>query len=139
MVKGITYILTSDTDVQALVGRNELNTKYKAYPNVCPNPEKFPYSVVKLSGKIPEQCKGMVPNTFNCSYSVMSYHINYDDCEALDLAVVTALSKPDGGTFNGVVFQDIRHTDTIDGYVDDYKLHVKISTFEAMINEDQAT
>jgi hypothetical protein len=139
MVKGITYILTSDSNVQALVGRNTLNTKYKAYPNVCPSPENFPYSVVKLTGKTPDECKGMDPNAYNYSYNVLSYHKNYDDCEDLDLAVVAALSKPDGGTYNGVVFQDIRHTNTVDGYIDDYELHVKISSFEAFINEDQAT
>ncbi len=139
MVKGITYILVNDSNVQALVGRNYANTKYKAYPNVCPEPEKFPYSVVKLSGKIPEQCKGMDPNTYNYSYDVFSYDKSYDLCEDLDRAVVAALSKPDGGTFNGVVFQDIRHTNTVDQYVNEYQLHVKVSTFEAMVNEDQAT
>jgi hypothetical protein len=139
VVKGITYILINDSNVQALVERNYANTKYKAYPNVCPEPEKFPYAVVKLSGKSPEQCKGMDPNTYNYSYDIFSYEKSYDRCEDLDRAVVAALSKPNGGTYNGVVFQDIRHINTVDQYVNDYQLHVKVSTFEAMVNEDQAT
>lgn len=139
MVKGITYLLVNDSNVQALVGRNNADTKYKAYPNVCPQPEKFPYSIVRQTGKQPVECKGMDPNTYQYRYDVLSFHKNYDDCEALDNAVVAALSLPDGGTYNAVVFQDIRHVNTVDQYVNEYFLHVKISTFEAMVNEDQAT
>lgn len=139
MVKGITYILSNDENVQALVGRNKANTKYKAYPNICPSPEKFPYSVVRQAGKEPIECKGSIPNTYLYRYEVLSFHQNYDDCEQLDDAVVEALIKPEGGTFNTVVFQDIRHTNTVDQYVNEYQLHVKVSTFEAMVNEDQTT
>jgi hypothetical protein len=57
----------------------------------------------------------------------------------LDRAVVAALTKPTGGTFNTVVFQDIRHVNTVDSYSEEYQLHAKVSSFEAMVNEDQAT
>jgi len=53
MVRGITYILTHEQHAQDLLGRNKANTKYKAYPNICPAPEKFPYSVVRQTGKSP--------------------------------------------------------------------------------------
>lgn len=139
MVKGIIHILINDSNVQAQVGRNKLNTKYKAYPNVCAQPEKFPYSIVRLAGKQPEECKDSDPTTYNYRYEVLTFHQSYNECEELDLFIVAAVSKPNGGTFNGVVFQDIRHTNTIDAYVEKYQLHVKISTFEAMVNEDQAT
>jgi hypothetical protein len=139
MVKGITHILISDTEVQAFVGRNKANTKYKAYPNVCPQPETYPYSVVKLTGKVPIECKGSTPDTYDYRYNVLSFDKNYEACEELDRAVVSALSLPNGGTFNGVVFQDIRHVNTLDEYVNEYSLHVKISSFEATVNEDQAT
>jgi hypothetical protein len=139
VVKGITHILTHDANVQALVGRNKANTKYKAYPNVCPQPEVVPYSVVRQTGKTPIECKGSIPSTYSYRYDVMSFHTSYDDCESLDDAVVEALIKLEGGTFNGVVFQDIRHVNTVDQYVNEYSLHVKVSTFEAMVDEDQAT
>jgi hypothetical protein len=139
MVKGITYILTNSPSVQALVGMNTDNTKYKAYPNVCGQPEKYPYSVVRQTGKEPIECKGSIPSTYIYRYDVFSFHINYDACEALDDAVVEALIKPEGGTFNSVVFQDIRHTNTVDQYNGEYQLHVKVSSFEAMVDEDQAT
>src|SRR5688572_15588903 len=127
MVKGITYILSNDSSVQALVGRNTANTKYKAYPNICPQPEKFPYSVVRQTGKQPIECKGSIPNTYNYRYDVFSFHKNYEDCEELDDAVVESVIRKDGETINGVVFQEIRHVNTIDAYVDQYALHCKIS------------
>jgi hypothetical protein len=139
MVKGITHILTNDSNVQALVEQNKAGSKYKVYPNICDQPETFPYSVVRLAGKVPEQCKGIDPTTYNYRYDVLSFHKNYEDCEDLDRAVVAALTKPDGGTFNTVVFQDIRHVNTVDSYSEEYQLHVKVSSFEAMVNEDQAT
>lgn len=139
MVKGITYILTNDANFQSSVGRNKANTKYKAYPNVCAQPESFPYSVVRLTGKQPIECKDADPTSYIYRYDVMTFHKNYDDCEEIDRYVVAALSKPSGGTFNTVVYQEIRHTNTVDQYSNEYQLHVKISTFEAMVNEDQAT
>jgi hypothetical protein len=143
MVKGITYILVNDSNVQALVGRNKANTKYKAYPGYCPQPEKYPYSVVRQTKKVPIECKGGDPNTYEYGYDVSSFHTSYDEVESLDDAVVESLSMPDGGTHNSVVFQDIRHVNTRDEIVQlsgsGTVLHVKVSSFEAMVNEDQAT
>lgn len=135
MVKGIVDILKNDAGVQAIVGENKASDKYKVYPNVCPQPEKFPYIIVKLTGKEPIECKGMVPNMHNYRYDVMSFHKNYDECENLDNAVVDALSLPEGvTTSNGVEFVDIRHLTTVDQFVsENYNLHVKVSSFIATI------
>lgn len=137
MVKGITHILINDSAVQSEAGRNKADTKYKVYPVVCPEPEKFPYSVVRQTGKVPEECKGMVANTYTYSYDVISFHDSYDRVTALDLAVVAALSKPNNTTANGVAFQYIRHTNTRDDFTigDGWKLYAKISSFEAMVDE----
>jgi|ERR1044071_4369303 hypothetical protein len=142
MVKGITYILANDSAVQTEVGRNDDDTKYKVYPGYCPSMEKFPYVVVKQTKKVPVECKGMDPNTYEYGYDVLSFHKNYDDAEALDNVVVEGLSMPDGGIHNGVTFQDIRHVNTRDEVVQlesKMILHCKISSFESMVNEDQAT
>lgn len=139
MVKGIINILVNDSNVQTTVGQNKASNKYKVYPNVCAEPEKFPYSIVRQTAKVPIECKGIDPNAYNYRYDVLSFHKNYYDCEELDLFVVAALNKPNGGTFNGVVFQEIRHVNTADQYSAEYNLHVKVSSFEALVNEDQAT
>jgi len=139
MVRGITYILANDSNVRALVGLNKAEDKYKAYPNVCPQPEKFPYSVVRQTGKSPIECKGTVPDTYEYHYDVSSFHTSYESCEELDDAVVEALIKLNGGTFNAVVFQEIRHTNTVDQYSAEYNLHVKTSSFIAWVDEDQTT
>lgn len=135
MVKGITYILTHDSDFQTKVGQNVAGVKYKAYPVVCPNPENAPYSVVKQTGKTPIECKGSEPTTFIYTYDVYSFHPNYDTVVSIDEAVVDALSLPNGGTHNSVVFQEIRFTNSVDGYDKDYRLYAKISSFEAMVDE----
>jgi len=139
MVRGITYILTHEQHAQDLLGRNKANTKYKAYPNICPAPEKFPYSIVRQTGKTPIDCKGTVPNTYEYRYDVSSFHESYEACEELDDAVVEALIHPNGGTFNSVIFQEIRHVNTFDQYSEQYSLHVKTSSFIALVEEDQAT
>jgi hypothetical protein len=142
MVKGITHILANDSANQSLVGRNDVNDKYKVYPGYCPNMENHPYQVVKQTKKVPIACKGSDPNTYAYGYDVMSFHVSYDEAELLDDAVVEALSMPDGGNHNGVDFQEIYHVNTRDEVIqlESKKiLHCKISSFESMVNEDQAT
>lgn len=137
MVKGITHILTNNAAVQNLVGRNKANTKYKAYPGICGEPEKFPYSIVRQTGKTPVgECKDGQGSTYDYSYDVFSYHVNYEEAEAIDAAVVNALQGT-SGTHNSVVFtEDIRHINTVDGdYVAEFKLHVKVSSFQATVEE----
>lgn len=137
MVKGIIHILKEDAGVQAWVGRNKADSKFKVYPVVCAQPELYPYQVVRQTGKIPIECKGIAPNAYEYSYEVLSFHKSYEETESLDLAGVAALSKPDGGTYNSVVFQDIRHVNTRDDSVqaEGYSLYCKISSFQAMVNE----
>lgn len=140
MVKGITYILKQDAAFQAYAGRNKADTKYKAYPGVCPSPEKTPYSVVRLSGKAPlAECKGLVPKQFVCTYEVFSYTESYDDTENLDKTVVSALQRVESATINGVEFTDIRFLNTRDNVVEiegtTKVLFGKVSSFEATIDE----
>ena len=94
---------------------------------------------MRQSGKIPFECKDIVATTFQYRYDVHSYHKNYEGAEELDLAVIAALPLQDNTVINGVVFQEIRHVNTIDVFNEDYMLHGKISSFEAIVNEDQAT
>lgn len=135
MVKGITHILKSDAAFQSAVGQNEAGDKYKVYPVVCPYPEKAPYSVVIQTGKTPIECKGGTPTSFTYTYDVYSFHVNYDTVVTINQAVIDALSLPNGGTYNGVVFDDIRFTNEREAYDKDYSLFAKISSFEAQVDE----
>ena len=135
MVKGITHILKNNATIQGLVGQNVAGNRYKVYPAVCPQPEKYPYIVVRLTGKTPIESKE-APNTYEYTYDVYSFSNDYDGAEAIDNAVVDALDHIAEGTHNGVVFSEIRHTNTVDGnYIEDYGgLFSKISTFIATVD-----
>lgn len=135
MVKGITYILKSDATFQAAIGQNAAASKYKVYPVVCPTPEHSPYSVVIQTGKIPIECKGSTPTSFTYTYDVYSFDANYDTVVSINQAVVDALSLPNGGTYNGVDFDEIRFTNEQESYDKEYRLFAKISSFEAWVNE----
>lgn len=138
MVKGIIHILKEDSGVQEVVKRNKADTKFKVYPVVCPAPETWPYMVVRLTGKLPWECKGVSPNAYQYSYEVLSFHKSYEEAEALDLAGVSALSVPEGAEVNDVDFQEIRHVNTRDDFanIEGYTLFCKISSFEAVVNEN---
>lgn len=135
MVKGITHILKNNAAIQGIVGQNVAGDRYKVYPAFCPQPEKFPYIVVKQTGKTPIECKGE-PTSFIYTYDVYSFDNSYDKAETLDAAVVSALNWIEG-TYNGVEFQEIRHQNTVDGdFIPNYaELYSKISSFEAMVDE----
>jgi hypothetical protein len=140
MVKGITYILNENVAVQALVGRNKANTKYKNYPGVAPSQEETPYTVTRLASKPPlAECKGMFPKEFTPTYEVFVYTKSYDDTERLSNAVVRAIERVESAVVNGVSFEDIRYINERDQIVmvegDSKVLYGKVITFEATINE----
>lgn len=135
MVKGITHILKNNVTIQGIVGENVAGDRYKVYPSFCPTPEKYPYIVVKQTGKAPIESKN-APTTRIYTYDVYSFDNGYDKAEALDAAVLEALDFKEG-THNGVVFQEIRHQNTVDGdFIPDHsELYSKISSFEAWVDE----
>lgn len=138
MVKGITYILTHNVQFQDNAGLNNAGIKYKAYPVICPQPEKFPYSTVRQLSSNPFQCKGSLPTTFTYQYVVHSFHVNYDNVVNLDNAVIAALNGQ-SGVHNGVNFQSIRYLTTSDDYIGEYKLYVRQSVFEAVVHASAST
>lgn len=142
MVKGFIEILRADTGIQALVGENKAENKYKVYPGICPQPEQFPYTVLRITSKTPfGPCKNtVVPTTWEITFNAFSYHRNYDNAEALNRAVIAALVGKEG-TFEGIKIQEIR---VVNAEIDDFVnegggLHAQISSFEAVVNENQAT
>lgn len=139
MVKGITHILINNVNFQNEAGKNKAAAKYKAYPVVCAQPEEPPYSVVRQTSYVPMQCMTGRPTTYEASFVVASYHKNFEDCEDLDSAVRDALDRQ-SGTHNGVVFQLITHENTQDGDYDVNRgCYVKVSSFNAVVNEDHST
>lgn len=140
MVKGITYILKEDQAFKDSVGQNKAATKYKAYPGVCPSPEKTPYSVVRLTNKVPfAECKGVIPRQYDNTYTVFSYTRSYDDTEVLERVVIAALQRVESATINGVEFTDIQFVNSrdeivqVDGSTD--ILFGRATTFTATTDE----
>lgn len=115
MVSDVNDILKANSGVQALLGKNKANDKYKVYPVVVPVTEVAPYIAVSLASKsrLAKDCD------FSYSYQVSSYAKSYDAVTALNDAVITAL---EGG---GLIF-----TNESDGYSNDHELYIKVSTFE---------
>lgn len=139
MVKGITHILKSNVTFQNEAGQNKAVAKYKAYPVVCAQPEEPPYSVVRQTSYVPRQCMTGRPTTYDASFFVSSYHKNFEDCEDLDSAVRDALDRQ-SGTHNGIAFQLITHEDTEDGNYDEGRgCYVKVSRFNAVVDENHST
>lgn len=141
MLKGVTYILETDSTFQSVVGQNKALTKYKIYPVIAPQTEIIPYSVVRITGKEMTH-KGRPTgyrNVFTVSFTVSSYHKNYDDLDTLDNAVVQAL-VPFRGSSNGVTFGYIEFVSSYDDYVDAYGgLYARVTTFSANVTLDNLT
>lgn len=135
MVKGITHILKNNSALQALIGENKSGDKYKVYPTVCPTPEVSPFVVVKMTGRVPIDCKFGAATDFDYTYDVYSFHANYDTVVSIAQAVESALSLPDGGEYNGVKFDEIRYVNRSEGYDESYKLYAQVSTFQAQVDE----
>lgn len=135
MVKGVTHILKNNSTVQGLIGQNARGDKYKVFPVVCPTPDVAPYLVVKMTGRAPIDCKGGAATTFIYSYDVYAFDRNYDTVVSIAEAVESALALSDGGTHNGVVFDEIRYTNRSEGYDKEFGLFAQISSFEAQVDE----
>jgi hypothetical protein len=142
MVKAITYILANDATVATLVGQNAAADAVKVYPVIATQTESLPLVTVWQVGRSPEFCRGQRPTTFNYSYEVHVYAGDYDVAGAIAEAVIDAIETAViSSAINGVNFTDrIRNTNSKDGdYIKEYKAYWKILTFEAPVNEDQAT
>jgi hypothetical protein len=138
MIRGITYLLKNDTALQGEVGQNKAGTKYKVFPVTCGQQEEAPYVIVRLTSYLPEHCHQGRPTTFSASFIVASYQNNFEDVVDMDVAVRDALDRK-SGTFNTAVIDDITFQTASDDYDYDRQLYVRISSFTARVNEDQAT
>ena len=141
MTEGITHIIKNDSGVQALIGQNKEASKYKVYPGVSDQPEQWPYTVVKILSKVPFKCKGESPTRFTYNFVVISYHVIYLSCQQIDKAIFWALDNVTPGIYNGVNIRALTFENTVDDrlQISSGILHAKISTYEALVNEDQAT
>ena len=130
MVEVVIDILIGDTTVQNLVGRNEVGDTYKIYPVITPQKEVHPYVTVRQTGKL-EQAKNC---GFAGSFAVFSYHKNYDQVKAIDLAIVAALkAAPATDLFAYAIL-----TGTNDDFVTQANgdgLYSRISTFDCSYDE----
>lgn len=139
LVKAACEILNTDTDVRAILGRNKVDTKYKCYAGIVPQPERYPYSCVRLTSKIPVLCRGTRSTTFNAGFAVYCYHKNYEDVVNLASAVQEALDNKTG-TYGGVNFKPITYGEMQDGdYNREFGVHCRIVFFNCFIDENPAT
>lgn len=141
MVKGINYILDNDATIATLVGVSSTG-KRKVYPVVVTQKEGFPFITVWETSRTPEFCKGTRPTTFNYSYDVYVYALDYDEANAICDAVVMALEEQSiTSPINGVQFTDrIRYMNRKDaGWIEEYKCYNKVLTFESVTHESPTT
>ena len=141
MIKGVTHILENDVTFQGIVGRNKALSKFKVYPVIAPQTEIIPYSVVRMTSKTLQHkgSNGSNRNSFEVSFTVNSYHKNYDDVDLLDQAVIQAL-VPFRGTSNGVVFGYMEFVESQDDYVEAYGgLYARMTIFKAQVTLAELT
>lgn len=140
MTEAIIYILINDSSVQALIGQNAAEDKYKVYPVMIPQKEVAPFTAVRLITRPPIPCKGQRPSSFTPVCVVGCYTVNYADCLALEQVVIDALDGKEG-TFNGKNLAYLRYIDTSEDWIDrdGVGLYVRMPQFEAQEDASEAT
>lgn len=139
LVKAICGIMNTDTDVQAIIGRNKVDTKYKCYAGIVPQPESYPYSCVRLLSKVPVQCRGTKSRTFNGSFAVYCYHKTYEQVVELASLVQEALDNKTGA-YGNVDLKTTTYSDMNDGdYSKEFQVHSRIVVFSCFYDESQDT
>lgn len=134
MTEGIITILKQDADIQTLIGNNKAGSKKKVFAGVCPQPEEYPYIIVRRSGKSPVPCKSGRPSMDIHKFQVVFYHRNYANLNEIELAIEAALDQKTG-VYEGYTFKLINQVDAYDAdYIEDRQLHARVMEFEAMVN-----
>lgn len=142
MVKAITYIIKNDATCVALIGNNRDDDTVKVYPVIATQREDYPFVNVRQSGRVPIECRGQRPTSFEYTYDVNVYTKDYDSCETISRAIIDALENQSiTDPINGVTFTDrIRNVNEFDAdYVDEYECYAKVVQFASVVHEDQAT
>lgn len=139
MVKGVIHILINDSGVQAAVGKNKADDKWKVYPVVCPSQEERKYITVSQTSKPPIECKQGRPSSFDGTFDCVCWAKNYDDLDSMEYAVFECLDKIDSGLYNGVLLDEIRYANSVDKFSNESQLYARIVSFNCWINESQAT
>jgi len=139
MLNGAIDILIADNTIRTLIGKDKQNDKYKVYAGICPQPEQYPYLVLRIQSQEPIECKDVTID-YNYSFSVYCYGISYKSVSDMSDAVKIALDNY-SGTSGGVDFDSIRFTNLSDGGVEvgANVLFTRTLTFDAVVNESQAT
>lgn len=132
MVEAVIDILKADNTLVSLVGMNSTGEKAKIYPVIAPQKEKASYITVRQTGKV-KIAKGC---SYQGSFATFTYHENYDDCKAIDLAIVEVMEAVNAN--EGVSF--IHLTGTSDDFVFQGEggggLYSRVSTFDCTYDED---
>jgi hypothetical protein len=107
MIAGINEILVEDAGVQAVLGQNAAETKYKVYPIAAPSGEALPYITTSIVSSSPTLAKGEASSLDMNSFAVHVHASSYDGIQELDDAVREALDEKQSITDAGFTFDRI--------------------------------
>lgn len=131
MTSGFVEILTDNAAVQALVGRNQANTKWKVYPFKAPQTEKGDYIVVaKTANSTQSQGKEIESTLDYPTYDVLSYSKNFRTTEELHEASRAALDNMSSVTAV-CTFRRIWLITDRDAFDESADMYVHVSTYGA--------
>lgn len=140
MLNAAIDILINNSTVANLLGA-DIDGDPKVYANICPQVEKFPYVVLRISARRPEDCKENMPTDYTYNFSAYCYCDSYAKVDALSRSVEMALSR-ESGNFDGVKITEMRYLDMADEAVEissTQVLHARRVDFEALVDENTAT
>lgn len=132
MLRGPIAILTANATIQALIGQNETDDKYKVYPVIAPQTEKAPYITVAMMGgqRSGKGCGRQMQFVVACAAS------SYDAVSEIDEAVIDAYNDITAGVYEGVQVDFVNEVNlSSDEFNLDHQLYVRKSIFVCQLGE----
>lgn len=136
MMQGVIEILLDDVPYRNLVGLTADGTKYKVFPVVCPQTEKYNYTIATKTATSPIDCKGSISGYDQVNFTLLHYGLNYIDADSLHELSRSALDMRSSITENGIYFDEIRFVTDQDLFDNEAQLYVRKADYTAIVKRE---
>lgn len=138
MIQGIIEILVNDATLVSALGENAAGTKPPIYWVFCPDTEKTPYIILRISSNQMNQVKDITSTLDQITFEAYVYGRSAEQTDAIDQAMRFAIEGKKITT-STIYFHRIYAENQADGFDKEAQKPYRVTTYTAITRRDIPT